>query len=254
MTTRSALRARAPLRVSFAGGGTDVPPFPAREGGVVLSATINRYAYATLRPARRRRHHGASLDFGTPSSSVSTSRSCSTGDSTSPRRPSPLRFRGRRRAAGFDLFLHTNAPPGSGLGSSSAMIVRGGTASRSPLRTRPSPTTRSPRSPVELEREDLGIRGGLQDQYAAAFGGFNFIEFHADRVVVNPLRVAARHPARARAQHAARVTPGRTRRSDHIIEDQVARFERQDPDALAGLRAQKDLAPCDEGGAAARGG
>ena len=64
-TARPVLRARAPLRISFAGGGTDVAPFPQREGGAVLSATISSYAYATLRPRRDGRITVQSLDFGT---------------------------------------------------------------------------------------------------------------------------------------------------------------------------------------------
>src|SRR5215204_5682124 len=57
-------RAKAPLRVSFAGGGTDVAPFPEREGGLVLNATINRFAYGTLRPRRDDRIQIESVDFG----------------------------------------------------------------------------------------------------------------------------------------------------------------------------------------------
>src|SRR5438445_8494862 len=60
----TAIRAKAPLRLSFAGGGTDVPPFPEREGGLVLSATIDRYAYGTLRPRMDRQISIESLDFG----------------------------------------------------------------------------------------------------------------------------------------------------------------------------------------------
>ena len=57
-------RAKAPLRVSFAGGGTDVPPFPSREGGLVLSATINRYAYGSLAPRDDDNIRVESVDFG----------------------------------------------------------------------------------------------------------------------------------------------------------------------------------------------
>src|SRR5213080_3677107 len=61
---RVPIRAKAPLRISFAGGGTDVPPFPEREGGAVLSATINRYAWGTLRPRDDQQIVINSLDLG----------------------------------------------------------------------------------------------------------------------------------------------------------------------------------------------
>src|SRR4051812_42552557 len=115
-------RAKAPLRVSFAGGGTDVAPFPATEGGCVLSATINRFAHGLLRPRSDRRIHVESLDLRT-----------AIGFSAD----EPTQFDGQldlvkaaiRRIAeldvarGFDVFLETAAPPGSGLGASSALIV-----------------------------------------------------------------------------------------------------------------------------------
>src|SRR5690242_10574550 len=117
----SAIRAKAPLRISFAGGGTDVPPFPEREGGLVLNATINRYAYGTLRPRDDDMIEIRSHDFG-----LSDRFDIHT----------PLVFDGRldlvkaairrfagRDSKGFDLLLHSNAPPGTGLGSSSAMMV-----------------------------------------------------------------------------------------------------------------------------------
>src|SRR3990170_292361 len=93
-----------------------------------------------------------------------------------------------RQALGFDLFLHTNAPPGSGLGSSSAVIVSvvGLVAEHLGLDLSPHELAEMA---CRLEREDLGIPGGLQDQYAATFGGFNYMEFGASEVVVNPLRV-----------------------------------------------------------------
>ena len=62
---RPRIRARAPLRISFAGGGTDVPPFPAEEGGCVLSATIDRFAYGSLNPREDRRVTIESVDFKT---------------------------------------------------------------------------------------------------------------------------------------------------------------------------------------------
>ena len=242
MTSRPVLRARAPLRVSFAGGGTDVPPFPELEGGVVLSSTINRYAYATLRPREdgnvtvRSLDYGESVDFGVDDPVVFDGRL----DLPKAAIARVRQFPGALPSLGFDLFLHTNAPPGSGLGSSSAVVVN-----VLALVARHCGMDLTPHELAEvacrLEREDLGIPGGLQDQYAAAFGGFNFMEFHAERVVVYPLRVAESTLHELEHNMLLAYT-GHSRASDHIIQDQVSRFVHQDADALAGMRAQKEIA------------
>jgi D-glycero-alpha-D-manno-heptose-7-phosphate kinase len=231
-------RAKAPLRVSFAGGGTDVPPFPEREGGLVLNATINRYAYGTLRPRDDLQIRIESADLGVAEDY---------------RREEPLLFDGRldlvkaairnlegEDPAGFDLFLRSGAPPGSGLGSSSTLMVTL-IGLLKDFRALPLTEYEIAHLSYVIEREEAGIKGGLQDQYAATFGGFNFIEFEADRVVVNPLRVA-RATVNELEHNMLLCYTGATRRSDHIIEDQTTRFESRDKDTLAGLRQQKAFA------------
>lgn len=239
---RPVLRARAPLRISFAGGGTDVAPFPEREGGCVLSSTISAFAFSTLRPRIDGRVTVQSLDFGRsigfdlhqpvefdgvldlPKAAIARLKD----------------FAGAQPSGGFDLFLHTQAPPGSGLGSSSAVMVSviGLVAQHCNVDLTPYETAELA---YALEREDLGIAGGSQDQYAAAFGGFNFIEFGAEQTVVNPLRI---RPATVHElEHNMLLAfTGATRVSDHIIEDQRSRYETGNADAVAGLRAQKELA------------
>jgi D-glycero-alpha-D-manno-heptose-7-phosphate kinase len=235
---RGLVRAKAPLRVSFAGGGTDVPPYPQREGGLVLSATINRYAHATLRPRDDRqvcvqsRDYGLSLDFDVAGTFAYDGKLDLVKAALS-RFTDPL---GR----GFDLFLRAGAPPGSGLGSSSAVMV-----SLVGLLERHYHLAMTDyeiaQLAFQLEREDLGIRGGLQDHYAATFGGFNFMEFEPDRVVVNPLRIDPDTVYELEHNMLLCYT-GRPRLSDGIIDDQVARYEDKEPETLDGLRAQKDLA------------
>ncbi len=238
MASRTLVRARAPLRVSFAGGGTDVPPFPEDEGGLVLSATIARYAHATLRPRADRQitleslDYGMSVDFGMDE---------------------PMMFDGRldlvksaisrlldRERSGFDLFLHSSAPPGSGLGSSSAMIVALVGLLQEHNRLTMTDYEIAHLAHV-LEREDLGISGGLQDHYAATFGGFNFLEMSGSHVVVNPLRIGPDTVSELEHNLLLCYT-GRTRLSDHIIDDQTERYRRGDDEAVEGLRMQKRLA------------
>lgn len=243
MTVRPVLRARAPLRVSFAGGGSDVAPFPEREGGAVLSATIGSYAYATLRPRDDGHITVESHDYGTSIGYDVGAPLELDGELDLPKAAIAriMTLEGAMASDGFDLFLHTNAPPGSGLGSSSAVMV-----AVIDLVGRHCGLDLGPYEIAELayrlEREDLAIPGGSQDQYAAAFGGFNFMEFRTDgQVVVNPLRV--RPDTVHELEHNMLLAyTGRTRVSDHIIEDQVARYETGNVDAVAGLRAQRDLA------------
>lgn len=231
-------RAKAPLRVSFAGGGTDVPPFPAREGGCVLNATINRFAYGTLRPRPDKRITVESLDFGI-SVDYRADESPVFDGNLDLIKAGIQRLQGDT-GDGFDLFLHSDVPPGSGLGSSSTIIV----ALVGLLKAFKNLSLTDydvAHLAYTIEREDLGIQGGLQDQYAATFGGFNFIEFLGNHVVVNPLRISP--DAINELEHNLLLCyTGRTRQSDRIIEDQVSRYERREQDTVANLRRQKELA------------
>jgi D-glycero-alpha-D-manno-heptose-7-phosphate kinase len=178
------LRASASLRISFAGGGTDVPPYPASHGGAVLSATIARCASAHVRTRADRDYHVESLDLMARAAFA----------------PDELVFDGHldlvkavlRDLAperGLDLTLATDAPPGSGLGSSSALVVAMLAAVGAVSGRIWSPAELARRA-YQVERVDLKIEGGMQDQYAAAFGGLNLIEFHGDDDVdVRPLPV-----------------------------------------------------------------
>src|SRR5438874_9209788 len=115
-----AIRAKAPLRISFAGGGTDVPPYPEREGGLVLNATINRYTHGTLVPRADERIQIESLDLGV--SGDYDDKQALVFDGKLELAKAAIREVGDE-ASGLDLLLYSNAPPGSGLGSSSTMMV-----------------------------------------------------------------------------------------------------------------------------------
>jgi D-glycero-alpha-D-manno-heptose-7-phosphate kinase len=229
------IRAKAPLRVSFAGGGSDVPPFPEREGGLVLSATINRYAYGALVPRDDSQiglqsvDFGLSLNYGVDEEIIF--------DGRLDLAKAAIRKLGR---GGFDLFLHSNAPVGSGLGSSSAVMVTL-IGLLQEYHRQALTDYEIAQLAFDLERKALGIKCGLQDQYAATFGGFNFIEFEADRVIVNPLRIS-RDVVHELEHNMLLCFTGKTRSSDHIIEDQTNRWTGGDELALAGLRAGKELA------------
>jgi D-glycero-alpha-D-manno-heptose-7-phosphate kinase len=232
------IRAKAPLRISFAGGGTDVPPFPEREGGCVLSATIDRYARGTLRPRRDGVVCISSLDFGTSLTYSSRRELVMDGDMDLAK--AAIRRLTGPYEQGFDLFLRSDAPPGSGLGSSSAMIVVlvGLLKEWQGLSLTEYEVAELAH---ELERVDLGIAGGMQDQYAAVFGGVNFIEFLADRVVVNSLRLGA-DILNELEYNLLLVDTGKVRLSSNIIADQVSRYERGEEESIDALRQLKQLA------------
>jgi D-glycero-alpha-D-manno-heptose-7-phosphate kinase len=231
------VRAKAPLRLSFAGGGTDVAPFPLNEGGAVLSATIDRYAYGSLTPRADSRISVHSVDLGIGLDF--DVRDHPTFDGRLDLVKAAVRRLGGGDSAGFDLLLRSSAPPGSGLGSSSTMLV----ALVGLLREHHGlPLTDYEVADLahQAERRDLRIHGGQQDHYAATFGGFNFIEF-GERVIVNPLRVNDSVVDELQLNLLLCWT-GTTRQSALIIEDQTARLAGGELETLAGLRAQKELA------------
>lgn len=231
--------ARAPLRISFAGGGTDVPPYPQTHGGAVLSVTIDRCATADLRPRGDGDYHVESRDLRARAAFA----------------PDELGFNGhldlvkavlrdlaaRRPGRGLDLTLATDAPPGSGLGSSSALVVAMLAAVGAATGRRWSPAELA-RTAYQVERVDLKIDGGMQDQYAAAYGGLNFIEFDGDdRVEVRPLPVAG-EVLEALERSLLLAWSGDSRTDDGILRRQVDGVLLGSEQSLASLGALKGLA------------
>jgi len=184
------IRSKAPLRIGFAGGGTDVSPYSDEYGGAILNATINMYAYATIEPKDDNRIVLRSIDRDRSFSFESVSRLPIDGtldllkgvynrivqDFT-------------KKPLSFELCTYVDAPAGSGLGTSSTLVVAILGAFVEWLRL-PLGEYEIAHLAYEIERLDLGMAGGKQDQYAATFGGYNYIEFYKDdKVIVNPLRI-----------------------------------------------------------------
>lgn len=179
-------RSKAPLRISFTGGGTDFPHWFDAQPGAVLCCTINRYAYATLYPREDQEVHLHSVDLGR--TIQYTLKDTPMYDGVLDLAKAAIFHLAPRQ--GMSLDVRCDAPPGSGLGGSSAVTaaVLGAVAASG---GRNLDQYEFAELNYFVERQDLKIAGGKQDQFATTFGGFNVIEFHRDRVVVNPLRIDA---------------------------------------------------------------
>lgn len=181
------IRSRAPLRISFAGGGTDVSPYCDERGGAVLNATIDRYAYATVRRGGSS-FVVSSLDYDCTIDCAIDEAFVYDGQLDLAKTALDWFRRNHELSEGFEVFLHNDAPPGSGLGSSSAITVALISAIAEHLRL-PLGDYETAELAYCIERQEAGISGGRQDHYAATFGGVNFMEFSKAGVVVNALRV-----------------------------------------------------------------
>ncbi len=188
------IRSKAPLRLGLAGGGTDVAPYSEIYGGSILNATISMYAYATICP----RNDGKIILNAIDKQEQYELKS-----------EEHLKINGKLdlhkgiynrvvkdftgKPLSFELSTYVDAPPGSGLGSSSTLVVAilGAFAEWLGL---PLGEYDLAHLAFEIEREDLKMAGGKQDQYAATFGGVNFMEFSKeDNVIVNPLRIREKY-------------------------------------------------------------
>lgn len=234
------IRARAPLRISFGGGGTDVPPYVTERGGQILNATINRYAYVTLVPNDTDTITLRSLDYG----DVVT---YNVDEGVPPfdyqmdlAKGVIARLGVDGLKKGFDLFIHTDCPPGSGLGASSTVVVALIGVFDAWMRLGLDRYEMAQLA-YEIERNDLQIRGGKQDQYAAVFGGFNFMEFQADSVLINPLRVPQEWVSELEYSLILAYT-GKSRYSSDIIDDQIDNYERKRESPIRAMDESKVLA------------
>jgi D-glycero-alpha-D-manno-heptose-7-phosphate kinase len=191
----------------------------------VLSATIDLYAYASVAPPVS----GQRARFRSPDLETSAALSGREGLARSVL---------QSFAQHADVTLHCDAPPGSGLGSSSSLIVALSSALCELSNEVLTPYGLAERA-IQIERGDLEIPGGYQDQYAAAFGGFNFIEFGGDGVLVNPLRVRADVLAELQSNLLLVPTPTVQRRSSGILNRQIAAYERKDQGVFDALHLMK---------------
>lgn len=232
------IRSRAPLRISFAGGGTDIEPYASEQGGMVLSTTIDKYAYGSMRFRDDRQITVTSLDYDIVAK-YSLDEPLTPDGKLALVKAVIARLNRANRDQGLDFFLHSDAPPGSGLGSSSTLVVALIGLFHRWLHL---PLTHYEIADLayRIERVDMEIKGGKQDQYAATFGGFNFIEFSGDATIVNPLRIS---PDTLNELHYNLLLcyTGQTRLSAHIIDTQVTGYVQRSEDVVRAMGELKRI-------------
>ena len=185
------VRARAPLRLGLAGGGTDVSPYADVHGGYVLNATIDRYAYAVIKTLKEPLVRFIATDQQTVEAKAVSEALVLNGslDLHKAVYNHMIQQYNDGRPIAMELSTFCDAPAGSGLGSSSTLVVVMIRAFAELLNL-PLDDYTIAQLAYQIERVDCGLQGGRQDQYSATFGGFNFMEFYAEqRTVINPLRV-----------------------------------------------------------------
>ena len=187
------IRSKAPLRLGLAGGGTDVSPYSDLYGGAILNATINMFAYTTLEPT-----DDGKMVFESPDRKLREEYDSSEEIDTEGFFVLHKGVYNRivrqftHKPLSFRIASFVDVPPGSGLCTSSTLVVSILGAFVEWLKL-PLGEYDIARLAYEIERVDLGMSGGKQDQYAATFGGFNFMEFNKENVIVNPLRIRNRY-------------------------------------------------------------
>src|SRR6266480_1374467 len=230
------IEASAPLRISFVGGGTDFPHWYREHGGAVLSATIDHFVRVRMVPRADRQVRLRSFDLD---------RLVEYHLDDGPVYDGVLDIAKAAIArvgveTGLDIRITSEAPPGSGLGGSSALVTAL-VAALAMLRGRRLTAHEVARLSHRIEREDLRISGGWQDQYAAAFGGFNFLEFSRAEVSVSPVRASAQTLA-ALGRRLLLCYTGSVRRDVGLIVRQIQLHREGREDTILGMKRLQEMA------------
>ncbi len=230
------LIARAPMRISFGGGGTDLEAYYAKYGGLVISTAINKYFYAVITTDESDDLQVISADYRSLFRHSTYNDLFWNGDLALPK--AILHHFGIRR--GINLFVASEVPPGTGLGSSSAAAV---TMVRAISTLVEQPMTRQQVAELAsyIEINKMGMPIGKQDQYASAFGGLNKITFSSQGVAVEPLNIAS-EVRQTLERRLMLFFTGSSRESTSILKYQRKSTEDQDDTVLQALHNIKQVA------------
>ncbi len=235
-------RSKAPLRIGLAGGGTDVSPYSDEYGGAILNGTVSLSAYASIEPLQENTIIVEGLDR--------KEEECYKWATTLPINGKLDLLKGVYNRihsmyglplTGFRLSTFVDAPAGSGLGTSSTLVVAILGAFVEMLKL-PLGDYDIAHLAYQIEREDLQLAGGKQDQYAATFGGVNFMEFYGDdKVIVNPLRIRPEY-LHELGNNLVLYFTATSRESAHIIKEQVKNVNNKDEKSIEAMHQLKEQA------------
>ncbi len=235
-------RSKAPLRIGLAGGGTDVSPYSDQFGGAILNATISLSAYAAIETLTENKIIIEALDRDEQQSFDLLNELPIDGtldllkgvyNRIQKDYDPPVK--------GFRLSTFVDAPAGSGLGTSSTLVVAVLGAFKEMLKL-PLDEYKIAQYAYDIERNDLQLAGGKQDQYAATFGGVNFMEFYAgDKVIVNPLRIKPQYLHELENNLVLYFT-STSRESAAIIKEQVKNVNEKNEKSIEAMHHLKDQA------------
>ncbi len=237
------IRSKAPLRLGLAGGGTDVSPYSDTYGGYVLNVTLDMYAYCTIEETDTStiEFYAPDIDKRFKASAVSSLLLDGNLDLHKGVYNRIIKDYHSGEPLSFKMTTYSDAPPGSGLGSSSTMVVAMLKAFAEWL-SLPFGEYDIAFLAYQIERGDIGLSGGKQDQYAAAFGGFNFMEFYyGNKVIVNPLRIKNWIKDELQASMILYYT-GVSRQSAKIIDEQRKNIETGNNRSIKAMHALKKAA------------
>ena len=235
-------RSKAPLRIGLAGGGTDVSPYSDQFGGAILNATVSLSAYATLEPIEEDKIILRTLDRNESETHELLQRLPINGTldllkGVYNRIQQDYNF----PLSGFILSTFVDAPAGSGLGTSSTLVVAilGVFVEKYKL---PLSDYEIAQYAYSIERVDLQLAGVKQDQYAATFGGVNFMEFYKDdKVIVNPLRIKP-HYLHELENNLVLYFTATSRESATIIKEQVKNVTNNNEKSIEAMHQLKEQA------------
>ncbi len=226
-----------PVRISFAGGGTDMPEYYEKYGGNVVSSCITRFTYVIINP----RHDNKFQSF---SSDLQTHHETTSYDALEPRDGSEIavsvvKYLDYKEGANF--LVSSDVQPGSGLGASSALTVNF-VKTISTLKGENWSKEKIAETAFHIGRNILHHPIGKQDEYISAFGGFNYIKFDKDKVEVCPIDVRKSTLLELQQNLLLFFIGNDVRNSSSILSSQLERIKQNQSDTINSLHSVKQLA------------